>query len=283
MRIPFRRHAVSFIARAAVSSVGSAIFGLGGAYAQSETVEQAAEILSAADIVILGETHDNPEHHRIQARLISELDPTAVVWEMLTPSQAALLTPAELESPETLGDLLDWSASGWPEFALYQPVFEAARAARHLGAMVPRDKARASMQSGIVASFGTRDAEVFGLDQPLAEAEQMRREADQLSAHCDALPQDLLPAMVDIQRLRDASLARAALQAWNEVGGPVVIVTGNGHARLDRGVPVYLAQAAPHVSVRVLGQAEGSRIDGTFDVVLSADPVDRPDPCAAFR
>jgi len=240
-------------------------------------------ILSAADIAILGEIHDNPEHHRTQAALVSALDPAAVVWEMLTPSQAASLTPADLGNSATLADLLAWSASGWPDFSLYQPVFEAGQAARHFGAMVPREEARAALKSGIVASFGVPDAKLFGLDRPLAEAEQRRREADQLAAHCDALPEDVLPAMVDIQRLRDANLARAALRAWNEGGGPVVVITGNGHARLDQGIPVYLAHAAPHLVVRALGQAEGDRIDGVFDVILSTDPVERPDPCAAFR
>ena len=138
-----------------------------------------------------------------------------------------------------------------------------------------------------MAYFGQEDAARFGLDMALSEDEQSAREADQQAAHCNALPHDLLPGMVEVQRLRDASLARAALRAHegadNAKAGPVVIVTGNGHARLDRGASAYLRYAAPELSVFSLGQAEDGQIDGTFDVVIPSDPVARPDPCAAFN
>jgi uncharacterized iron-regulated protein len=89
--------------------------------------------------------------------------------------------------------------------------------------------------------------------------------------------------MVDVQRFRDAELARVTLAALSETGGPVAVVTGNGHARQDWGMPVYLAAAAADVSVFVLGQSEsGSGPDGIFDLVLDAPAVDRPDPCEAF-
>jgi uncharacterized iron-regulated protein len=94
----------------------------------------------------------------------------------------------------------------------------------------------------------------------------------------------MLPDMVDVQRLRDAVLARSALLALGETGGPVVVITGNGHARRDWGVPSYLARMAPDVTVFVLGQSEGGRVpEGGFDLVVDADPVDRDDPCAGFE
>ncbi|HKK85201.1 MAG TPA: hypothetical protein VJ942_06720, partial [Roseovarius sp.] len=59
---------------------------------------------------------------------------------------------------------------------------------------------------------------------------------------------------------------------------------GNGHARRDWGVPSYLQRVAPELDLLVIGQAEvGRTIHGTFDEVVTADPVDRPDPCAAFQ
>jgi uncharacterized iron-regulated protein len=90
--------------------------------------------------------------------------------------------------------------------------------------------------------------------------------------------------MVAVQRLRDAVLARAVVQAMAETGGPVAVITGNGHARRDWGVPAYLSRVAPEWEVFVLGQTEaGAPLAGGFDAVLSAPAVDRPDPCAAFR
>ena len=138
------------------------------------------------------------------------------------------------------------------------------------------------MGDDVVAYFG-EDAANFGLATPLPDDERTVREADQQAAHCGALPDNLLPAMVDIQRLRDATLARAALRAFEAVGGPVVVVTGNGHARRDRGVPIYLQQAAPDLKIFALGQSEAGQVNGTFDMVLSAPEVSRPDPCGAFK
>lgn len=248
-------------------------------------VPAAAEVLPpealAARVVILGEVHDNPAHHDIQAQALADLAPRAVVYEMLSQAQAARVTPELASDPAALARVLDWGASGWPEFRLYAPLFAATPAARVFGAAVPRDKARRSMTEGIAATFGA-EAAAYGLDTPLPEPQQSAREAAQFQAHCNALPETMLPAMVNIQRLRDATLARAALRALEETGGPVAIVTGNGHGRRDWGIPVYLNRRHPGLEVFALGQSEAGQISGPFDLIIDAPPVDRPDPCEAF-
>lgn len=245
----------------------------------------------AADVVILGEVHDNPAHHMVQAGAVSANDPAALVFEMLTPAQAETVTPDLLNDENALRAALDWDNSGWPDFAIYYPIFAAAGALanppRIYGAQVPRSDARAAMQAGLVEAFGA-DSVAYGLSAPLDSDQQSAREALQMTAHCDALPAELLPAMVDVQRLRDATLARATLAALDETatdetGGRVLVITGNGHARKDWGVPAYLARLRPALSVLSLGQSEGGAIDGGFDLILPAAPVDRPDPCEAFR
>ncbi len=237
----------------------------------------------AQDVLVIGEVHDNPRHHEIQADLVADFTPAALVFEMLTAEQAARTTPELRGNMTALAEALDWATSGWPDFSMYYPIFAAAPEARIYGAQVPREVARAAFEAGLVNSFKGGAAQ-FGLTEPLPKTEQSEREAMQLAAHCDALPQHLLPKMVDIQRLRDAELARVAVQAMEETGGPVAVITGNGHARRDWGMPVYLQRVAPNLSVHVVGQAEdGADIDGVFDEVISARPVDRPDPCAAFQ
>lgn len=238
--------------------------------------------LRAADIVLLGEVHDNPAHHAEQAARVAALLPTALVFEMLTMEQAARVTDDLRADAALLADVLGWADSGWPDFALYHPIFTAAPGARIYGAAVPRAVARAALQTGVAAHFGLADADRFGLSAPLPEAEQAAREGFQQTAHCGAMPEAMLPAMVDLQRLRDAELARVALRALDETGGPVAVITGNGHARRDGGVPVYLLAARPGLSLHVLGQSEAGQIAGLFDEVADAAPVDRPDPCAAF-
>jgi uncharacterized iron-regulated protein len=237
----------------------------------------------AQDVAILGEVHDNPAHHAEQAARVAALEPKALVFEMLTPEQAARVTPALIADAAAMAEVLDWDAGGWPDFALYHPIFAAAPDARIYGAQVTREAARAVFETGPAEAFGP-EADAYGLSEPLPPEEQAAREALQMAAHCDALPAEILPGMVAVQRLRDAVLARAVVQAMAETGGPVAVITGNGHARRDWGVPAYLGRVAPDLDVRVLGQTEaGAPLEGGFDEVLSAPAVERPDPCANFQ
>jgi len=234
-----------------------------------------------ADVIVLGEFHDNLFHHGRQAESVADIQPSALVFEMLTPEQATAHVPGA--DADTLEAAFDWTQSGWPDFSLYFPIFAAAPDARVFGAGVPRDAARSAMTDGLAFAFGI-GAEAYGLTDPLDPAEQEAREALQMAAHCDALPPEMLPAMVDIQRLRDAELAKMTLRAFQLAGGPVVVITGNGHARTDWGMTRYLNRAAPEISVTTVGQTEdGAPLQGTFDLLLDSPSVPRDDPCAAFN
>ncbi|MEL7097222.1 MAG: ChaN family lipoprotein [Pseudomonadota bacterium] len=235
---------------------------------------------AGADVVILGERHDNPVHHEIQARAVAMISPAAIVWEMMVPEQAALVDPA-LGAAEQ-GALLGWEEAGWPDFSMYHPIMASAPGARHYGAAVPRAAARAVIEGDVTDHFP--EPILFGLDAALPTPEQAARNQMQFDAHCGMLPPDLIPDMVDVQRLRDATLANVAIEAWRETGGPVVIITGNGHARADWGVPRFLARAAPDAVVITLGQGEGGVMpEGGFDILRDAPTIERPDPCGALR
>nr|WP_241427672.1 ChaN family lipoprotein [Fertoeibacter niger] len=238
--------------------------------------------LPAADVTVLGEVHDNPLHHAHQAYAVAAMRPRALVFEMLTPDQAARVTPQNRGDMAALGAALGWADSGWPDFSLYHPIFTAAPSAQVFGGDLPRQAVRDAMTQGAAAVFGP-DAARYGLAAPLAAADQAAREAEQDEAHCNALPADLLAGMVQAQRLRDAALARAVVLAMAETGGPVAVITGTGHARRDQGVPAALALAAPNLSVLSIGQTEADPgPDAPFDLWLVTPPVDRGDPCAAF-
>lgn len=234
-----------------------------------------------ADVLILGEVHDNPEHHANQAALVGAMNPAALVFEMLTPAQAALAEGSELET-DALARLLEWESSGWPDFGMYHPILLAAPEARVYGAAVPRADLRGAMRQGAAAMLGDQAA-TLGVTPRLPEAEQTLRETLQAQSHCNALPADLLPGMVEAQRLRDARFAASVLTALDETGGPVAVITGNGHARTDWGIPANLRAARPDLTVLALGQFEGGPGDLPVDLWLVTGTVDRDDPCAAFR
>ena len=237
--------------------------------------------MAAADVVLLGEVHDNPDHHAVQAAAVAALRPSAMVWEMLSPQTAARLRAGWLDDPQHRAQALEWAQAGWPGFDMYLPIMRAADGVPVYGGLVSREVAQAVMEQGLAVVFGS-DAAEYGLMIPLSKERQAEREADQARAHCDALPPDMLPLMVDVQRLRDAVLARAAVRAAGRHGGPVVVITGNGHARTDRGVPEVLRRVRPGLRVFALGQSEDGAIEGSFDAVVDSPAADRPDPCAVF-
>jgi uncharacterized iron-regulated protein len=237
--------------------------------------------LSTADVVILGEIHDNPEHHRNQALAVAALKPRALVFEMLTPQQA-MQTPPDRSDAAGLARAFDWQNSGWPDFAMYHPIFAAAPEARIYGGDLPPGDAQRAVSDGAAPVFGT-DAALYGLATRLAPEDQTAREAEQRDAHCNALPEDLLPGMVEAQRLRDAALARAVVQALDETGGPVAVITGSGHARVDVGVPAVLDLVVPQARVLSVGQIEApAAAEQPYDLWIVTPPAARDDPCATF-
>jgi uncharacterized iron-regulated protein len=242
-----------------------------------------SDLPPVAPVVILGEVHDNPHHHAWQGAVLTALRPAAVVFEMLTPDQAARIAPDLREDPDALAEAIGWADSGWPDFALYRPVFAALGDARVYGAALPYDAVRAAVSEGAAAQFAG-DAARFGLDQDLPEDQQATRELLQAEAHCNALPEMLLSGMVEAQRLRDAGFAETVLQALEDTGGPVVLITGNGHARVDWAVPHMLSLAAPGLEVLSIAQLEEGQEteDLPFDHWRVTEAAERDDPCAGF-
>ncbi|MDV7142208.1 ChaN family lipoprotein [Tropicimonas sp. TH_r6] len=238
---------------------------------------------SGADIILLGEVHDNPAQHENQASAVGALAPSALVFEMLDAEQAATANATDRTDRKALEMALDWAHSSWPDFSMYHPIFLAAPDAPVYGASVARGDLMDAMSEGAAKLFGA-EADRFGLG-PLPDTVQQAREAYQLEAHCNALPEEMLPGMVEAQRLRDARFSQTALQALRETGGPVVVITGNGHARRDWGMPVYLAAAAPDVSVLTLAQFEEAAPGGDVphDFWVLTEAAEREDPCAVFE
>ncbi|WP_371156402.1 ChaN family lipoprotein [Jannaschia sp. 2305UL9-9] len=221
--------------------------------------------LPPADIYVLGERHDNPDHHVMQGALIARIAPTAIVLEMLTDEQAERLDPDTPRDPQVLNTLFDWADMGWPPIADYMPIFTASTAPILGAAGAPGDLTS------------------YGLDDPLDSAEQTARETLQADAHCGVLPADLLPRFVARQREMDAQFAARTLAAFDLYGGPVVLIAGNGHARSDWGVPAAIGRVRPGVTVVSVVQGEGGRTPPGGDIVLDAPEPQRPDPCDAFR
>jgi uncharacterized iron-regulated protein len=252
--------------------------------------------------VLLGEQHDNPDHHALQGRIVRELArrgrKPAIVMEMLDSGDTEAIAKCLKErcTPRKLADAVDWQTSGWPDWRIYKPVLAAA-----LDAGLP--VAPASLSADAVRTYGSTatldggEAELrrLGLDEPLtpevhaAMADEVRR------SHCGHAPEGMIEPMIAVQRLRDAVMADSLLLAAPM--GRAVLVAGFGHTRTDRGVPVYLAEDLADDQALSLAflEVDDERTDPCayaasfaserlpFDFVWFTPRFDDSDPCEQFR
>ncbi|MGE5049089.1 MAG: ChaN family lipoprotein, partial [Deltaproteobacteria bacterium] len=182
----------------------------------------------SADFVLLGETHDNPDHHALEARLVraaAQGRKPAIVFEMLDVGQQAAVDGAP-RTADAIAEAVNWSHSGWPDFSLYRPVFEAALA---VGLPIVAGNFTKAQMSAIVRDGAQKvppDVAALLQRQPEPPAEVAEAERAEMRAqHCGQLPENLLAPMVLAQHARDAQLATRT--AASEQGG--ILVAGSGH------------------------------------------------------
>ncbi len=234
--------------------------------------------------VILGETHDNPEHHRLQRVALEVLAKggtrRALAMEQFDSEHQAALDAAHAKGAdaEALAAAGRFDRKGW-NWPLYKPLVEFAVA--HGWPLVAANLSRA--EARVVMSEPSRSG--------LAPPEPALREAlerDMIDGHCGHRPDEKrLSGMIEAQRARDALMAR--LLATQSSGA--VLIAGNGHARKDVGVPRYLKHGEL-ISIGLV-EVEDARFDpsdyltgfatqASFDYLWFTPRFDRKDPCAAM-
>lgn len=263
--------------------------------------------------LLLGEIHDNPDHHLFRAGLIDAVTgPTAfgrtafpaVVAEHFRAEQAEALEAfrrdaagTEAATPDLLFERLQWARSGWPDARMFRPLFAAAIDARLpiLPGDASRERIRAVARGGIGA-LDSEEAARLGLRKDLASPLSAALSAEIKGSHCGMLPDTAIPGMSAAQRYRDAHLADAMIAAADKHGG-AILLAGNGHIRSDRGVPWYLRERAPGRSVLavLLVEVEEGRTSPSdyvpldpaggpaADVVVFTPRAPREDPCEKMR
>ncbi len=203
--------------------------------------------MASAQIVMLGEVHDNLVQHRIRGSLLLDWvrddasRTPALVFEHLDREHNDQLRLAQRRQGirPSLEELLDagrFDRKGW-QWPAHQPLFEAAHASEALwiAANFSRSSARELRRA--------KDAEADQVLQALVQSARWSEDAQLaldralLQGHCGQLPQEALPGIARIQRLRDAALAEPLLDAADRRS---MLLAGNGHVRRDHGVPLYL-------------------------------------------
>lgn len=240
--------------------------------------------LASAPSIVVGERHDNPEHHRLERWLIARLAERnllgGVAMEMLDTQQQIRLERISHERLLQLSDAelrraLDWQRSGW-DWAAYGPIL---RLALRLG--IPLGAANLTRERiGEIASAGQVP------DLPPAVAVAQRRAL--IEGHCGLLPEAMLDGMLAAQVARD----RAMAEALAELPSMALLICGSGHARRDIGVALH-AEIKP-LCVGLVEVAHDQdwqdalpdSVDASppFDLAwFTATAIERGDLCAALR
>ncbi len=205
---------------------------------------QLMQEISAARFLLLGEKHDNPDHHRLQLAILRGLLADGLVssvsFEMLDSRTTSGLEQVErggFDSMEELRELLQWDEEGW-NWDFYGPLV-----AESLNAGVEVRAANISPETVGQVYVEPLDPQIAAVLNDSA-LEQLNIEIDQ--SHCNMLPPSQFPAMVRVQQARDhqmaSSLGKAGPRARLDV-----LVAGNFHVRHDLGVPGYLRSLRPDV------------------------------------
>lgn len=232
------------------------------------------DALLPADVLLLGEQHDAPEHQQLQRDTVNRLAArgqlAAVVMEMAERGQGTAGLPANA-SPAQAQAALRWNDAAWP-WQAYGPVVMAAVQAGVpvLGGNLPRSAMRAAMQD---ATWDIR----------LPSAALQRQYTALREGHCGLLPETQIAPMARIQIARDASMAQA-VQAALEPGKTVVLVAGSGHVLRSIGVPTHWPPGVrARVAIARAGPAAPMPEAGDADAVIETAAAPARDACAELR
>ncbi len=257
--------------------------------------------LARMRFILLGETHDNPDHHRLQLAILKSITQTGAPPRMVAmeqfdiENQAAIDAAMMLPYPtaEAIADAGKLNRKGWG-WDQYRPIVDLAisQKASIRAANLSRADGRKIFSEGLKAS-PVKFADGF-FTSTWNTSRNKALQAELLEGHCGQLPDSMAFGMANVQRARDAIMADAML-ASKPSGA--VLIAGRGHVRRDRAVPLYLQTAAPSAEISVVAFIEvvaattspRDYIDNianeaeAFDYVWFTPRTARPDPCEGMN
>jgi uncharacterized iron-regulated protein len=244
---------------------------------QSLTAPELVARLAKPERVIVGEQHDNRDHHQLQLWLLQALGQRrpqgSLLLEMLTPDQQLRVDDVRKAStpPMDLPGALAWQ-SGW-DWDVYGPIVRFA-----LGQ--PYSLLAANLSNNEVRAFYAQPPALSGAR---SNAPSVKNELlEQISgSHCGLLPTSQMPAMLAVQQQRDRRMAER-LRAAPE---PSLLFAGAYHARKDVGVPLHILDLGePDAPVVLMLAQQGSEVTlAMADYVWYTPAIAAPDYCAQMR
>jgi uncharacterized iron-regulated protein len=221
----------------------------------SELMARAA----SSRVVLLGEIHDNPVHHQLQAWILEQMlrggrRPALVVEQYDTDQQDKIDTVLKDGTPvdSKMHGLAQQMRKTW-DWPLYEPIIKLALQQNLplAAANLSRDTLRQVSRNDFSA-LGNGEEARLAIETVWSSERQKQLMQDVYAGHCGKVPDHVMEAIAKSQRARDAVMADTMLRQQD---GAVAIV-GRGHARKDMGVPLYLAARMPETSVLSVGLVE---------------------------
>lgn len=198
--------------------------------------------LRASPVVLIGEQHDNPDHHLIEQQLVKALatsHPTLVL-EMLSEQQTPLLDNAGIaQANPQWCQQLQLDLRGW-DSAAYCPIIITALA-RHQ-TVVSGNFAKHTLQQFYQSEPAARDDQRLSSRFNVSQATRDRVLESIFAGHCELMPRAQLTPMLNVQLARDALMAYQVSHF-----SPALLIAGAQHVRKDQGVPQHLA--SPSISL----------------------------------
>ena len=248
-----------------------------------------------ADYLLLGELHDNRVHHRHQAWVIKQLAlagrDAGIAYEMIYKEQGKRLQGLQINSADQLIEILNQTQTGWDYETQYRPLFVETLAAGYpiVAANLDRKKLMELLKQG-EDRLPVEYRRILD-NTPFSDAQHSDLLEEINTSHCNLLDAQAGSMMMQGQRIRDAALTQSLLS----INEPVkVLITGLGHARNDRGLPIYLEnnletpadivaigmiEVDPEVTEPAAYAEFWNRSSLPFDIVIFTPTVDHGDLC----
>ena len=244
-----------------------------------------AALPEPAQVLLLGEVHDNPQGQRerfeyLRRRVEGGWRP-AIAMEQFDHENQALLTQAQKGCNDPDCVIRVMASPGW-DWSHYRPVIQLALTYELplIAANLSRADASRVVRDGVASAFDAGTVAAYRLGAPLPADIRSGQEKELVASHCNMLPDMMIGGMVDAQIARDIWMARIVRA---QMPRDVVLLAGNGHVRKDIGVARWINSVAPALTVRSEGYLEQAEVAGSYDVIHLLAPQARPDPCASFK
>lgn len=204
------------------------------------TWAEALADLASARIVAVGESHDDAAHHKIQAEVLTALaarDPrVAVAFEMVGFEDQAVLDSYMSGALSESGFAVWWKANWGFDFALYKPIFDAAKAAGvpAYGLNAPIGLVKAVSKGGLASlSPADRARLPFKIEQS-ADPRYRAFVEESVAGHGPLTPDQLKNRLEAMAVWNETMGEKAAAIA--ATGRQVLVVAGQGHVLYKAGV-----------------------------------------------